>query len=155
VLGLTFVKADRTIIKCGSKAVKNVAGYDVQKLLIGAWGTLGVITEIILRTQPLQHFGDEPDSTWNAQPPFCIARTLPTEIDDYISAQPIQHPIVDRETGTIWAHAIRPAAKPKDGWVINAGFGESDATRIENEDINRAIKTKLDPLNRLNPGRMF
>jgi glycolate oxidase FAD binding subunit len=155
VLGLTFIKSDRTVIKCGSKAVKNVAGYDVQKLLIGAWGTFGIITEVILRTQPLKQFDDEPQSTWNAQPPFCIARTLPTEVDDYISGQPIQHPVINRDTGTIWAQAIRPAAKPKDGWVINAGFGEIDAPSIQNEDINRAIKTKLDPLNRLNPGKMF
>jgi glycolate oxidase FAD binding subunit len=155
VLGLTFIKADRTIIKCGSKAVKNVAGYDVQKLLIGAWGTLGVITEVILRTQPLKHFDNEPQTNWNGDPPFCIARTLPTEIDNYIQSNPIQDAVVDRDTGTIWARAIKPAAKPQHGWVINAGFGENDKPQIENEDINKAIKAKLDPLNRLNPGRLF
>jgi len=155
VLGLTFIKADRTVIKCGSKAVKNVAGYDVQKLLIGAWGSLGIITEVILRTQPLKQIDNEPHITWNAQPPFCIARTLPTQIDNYIAANPIQNPIIDRNTGTIWAQAIRPAANPIEGWVINAGFGENDKPQIENEDLNRAIKNKLDPLNRLNPGRLL
>ena len=64
-------------------------------------------------------------------------------------------PVIDRNTGTIWAQAIRPAAKPNEGWVINAGFGENDKPTIENEDINLAIKAKLDPLNRLNPGRLF
>ncbi|MEO7453471.1 MAG: FAD-binding protein [Fimbriimonadales bacterium] len=155
VLGLTFIKADRTVIKCGSKAVKNVAGYDVQKLLIGAWGTLGVITEVILRTQPLRHIDNEPKADWNAEPPYCIARTLPTEIDEYIQANPIHDPVIDRETGTIWARTIKPASKPRNGWVLNAGFGEDDRPIIENDDLNRAIKTKLDPLNHLNPGRLF
>lgn len=53
VLGMTVVLADGTVARCGSKAVKNVAGYDVQKLFIGAWGTLGVVAEVVLRTYPL------------------------------------------------------------------------------------------------------
>ncbi|MDQ2985509.1 MAG: FAD-binding protein [Armatimonadota bacterium] len=155
-LGLTMIRANRDLVKCGSRAVKNVAGYDVQKLIVGAWGTLGVITEVTLRTQPLKQFDDEPKSEWGGEPPFCIARTLPTGVDDYISANPIHDPIIDRGTGTIWARAIKPAAKPKNGWVINAGFGENDRSQLgENEDIMRAIKQKLDPSNRFNPGRMF
>ncbi len=54
VLGMTVVLADGSVRKCGSHAVKNVAGYDVQKLFIGARGTLGVIAEVILRTYPLK-----------------------------------------------------------------------------------------------------
>jgi glycolate oxidase FAD binding subunit len=155
VLGLTFIKADTTLIRCGSKAVKNVAGYDVQKLIVGSWGTLGIATEVILRTQPLKHFDDEPRSVWNAEAPLCIARTLKTEIDGYISANPIQNPIIDNETGTLWARAVKPAAKPKSGWVLNAGFGEDDRPTLENVDIMRQIKQVMDPLNRLNPGRAF
>lgn len=152
VLGLTFVKADRTIIKCGSKAVKNVAGYDVQKLFVGSWGTLGIITEVVLRTQPLKQFDKQPKPSWNGDPPLCIARTLTTEIDNYIAANPIHDVFVDRETGTIWARAIKPATKPRDGWVINVGFGN---TETETDDMMHAIKKKLDPLSRLNPGRQF
>jgi glycolate oxidase FAD binding subunit len=55
VLGLTVVLADGTVARCGSKAVKNVAGYDVQKLFIGARGTLGVVAEVILRTYPAEN----------------------------------------------------------------------------------------------------
>jgi len=155
VLGLSFIKADRRVIKCGSKAVKNVAGYDVQKLIVGSWGTLGIVTEVILRTQPLKCFDNEPSSNWRGEPPLCIVRTLPSEIDAYIAANAIQSPIVDRDTGTIWAMANAPAEKPTHGWTINAGFGESGRIAIQNEDINRAIKDRLDPLHRLNPGRMY
>lgn len=53
VLGLRVVHANGTIVKSGGKVVKNVAGYDLNKLYIGAFGTLGIITEITLKLAPL------------------------------------------------------------------------------------------------------
>lgn len=49
VLGLEFVNGRGEVIRGGGKVVKNVAGYDLSRLLTGSWGTLGVITEITLR----------------------------------------------------------------------------------------------------------
>ncbi|MDQ4086054.1 MAG: FAD-binding oxidoreductase [Actinomycetota bacterium] len=52
VLGMTMVRADGTVATAGSKVVKNVAGYDVAKLLGGAYGTLGLIGRVVLRLHP-------------------------------------------------------------------------------------------------------
>jgi glycolate oxidase FAD binding subunit len=52
-LGLTFVRSDGQIAKAGGRVVKNVAGYDLMKLFAGSFGTLGVVTELTLRTYPL------------------------------------------------------------------------------------------------------
>ncbi len=41
IIGMTIVLADGTIAKTGGKVVKNVAGYDLHKLMTGAFGTLG------------------------------------------------------------------------------------------------------------------
>ncbi|KAE9353524.1 putative D-lactate dehydrogenase [Phytophthora fragariae] len=49
VLSLTAVMADGRVIKTGSRARKSSAGYDLTRLLIGAEGTLAVVTEIELR----------------------------------------------------------------------------------------------------------
>lgn len=49
VLGMTVVTGSGDIIKPGGRVVKNVAGFDLTRLMIGAWGTLGVITEVTLR----------------------------------------------------------------------------------------------------------
>jgi glycolate oxidase FAD binding subunit len=49
IIGMTIVLADGTIARSGGKVVKNVAGYDLHKLMIGAFGTLGIITEITFR----------------------------------------------------------------------------------------------------------
>ncbi|WP_299755218.1 FAD-binding oxidoreductase, partial [uncultured Chloroflexus sp.] len=52
VLGLTVVQGDGTVIRLGGQVVKNVSGYDLVKLFTGSYGTLGVITEVRLRTFP-------------------------------------------------------------------------------------------------------
>jgi glycolate oxidase len=49
VMGLTVVLADGRILKTGGKAIKNVTGYNLTHLFIGSEGTLGVITELILK----------------------------------------------------------------------------------------------------------
>jgi glycolate oxidase FAD binding subunit len=49
VIGMTIVLADGTIARTGGKVVKNVAGYDLHKLMIGAFGTLGVVTSVNFR----------------------------------------------------------------------------------------------------------
>jgi glycolate oxidase FAD binding subunit len=53
IIGMTIVLADGTIAKSGGKVVKNVAGYDLHKLMTGAFGTLGIITEVTFRLHPL------------------------------------------------------------------------------------------------------
>ena len=53
VLGLKVVHANGTVVKSGGKVVKNVAGYDLNKLYIGAFGTLGIITEVTLKLSPI------------------------------------------------------------------------------------------------------
>jgi glycolate oxidase FAD binding subunit len=49
LLGLTVVRADGTVVKGGGRVVKNVSGYDIPKLHVGALGTLGVVVEAHLR----------------------------------------------------------------------------------------------------------
>ena len=53
LIGITIVRADGTVAKSGGKVVKNVAGYDLGKLLAGSAGTLALITEATFRLHPL------------------------------------------------------------------------------------------------------
>ncbi len=53
LIGVTVVRADGVVAHAGGKVVKNVAGYDVGKLLTGSLGTLGIITQAAFRLHPL------------------------------------------------------------------------------------------------------
>ncbi|MEG4120238.1 FAD-binding oxidoreductase [Microcoleus sp. N9_B4] len=53
LLGITFVRSDGKIAVAGGRVVKNVAGYDLMKLFTGAYGTLGVISQVTFRVYPL------------------------------------------------------------------------------------------------------
>jgi glycolate oxidase FAD binding subunit len=52
VIGLAVVGADGAVVHGGGKVVKNVAGYDLPKLYIGSFGTLGVIAEATVKLRP-------------------------------------------------------------------------------------------------------
>lgn len=55
VIGVTIALPDGTLASSGGKVVKNVAGYDLPKLVTGALGTLGIITRAVFRLHPLPH----------------------------------------------------------------------------------------------------
>lgn len=56
VIGMRLVYPDGSLIRAGGKVVKNVAGYDMNKLFIGSMGTLAVISEITLKLRPLANY---------------------------------------------------------------------------------------------------
>jgi glycolate oxidase FAD binding subunit len=60
-LGMEFVDGTGAVIRAGGRVVKNVAGFDLTRLLVGSWGSLGVITEVSLRLRARPTV----DETWS------------------------------------------------------------------------------------------
>ena len=52
LIGVTVVRADGVVAKAGGRVVKNVAGYDLGKLMVGSYGTLAIVTEAVFRLHP-------------------------------------------------------------------------------------------------------
>ena len=69
ILGIKAVRADGEVINLGGKVVKNVAGYDIPKLMVGSLGTLCVLAEATFRLYPRQPF----------------SRTVVLSFDDHVS----------------------------------------------------------------------
>lgn len=53
LIGVGFARADGVTAKAGGRVVKNVAGYDLMRLLCGSWGSLALLTRLTLRTYPI------------------------------------------------------------------------------------------------------
>ena len=74
LLEVTFVTADGRVVRGGGPTVKNVTGYDIPRLFAGSLGTLGILVQVIVRTQPIaaasQWFGSVRD-------PFDLVAALP------------------------------------------------------------------------------
>ena len=88
LIGVTIVRADGVVAHAGGKVVKNVAGYDVGKLLTGSLGTLGVITQAAFRLHPLPEARSwisisvtEPDSIQALVQQVVHSQLVPTAVE--------------------------------------------------------------------------
>lgn len=55
VLGCKLINGRGEILSFGGRVIKNVAGYDVSRLMVGSWGILGVLLEVSLKVLPKPH----------------------------------------------------------------------------------------------------
>lgn len=88
LLGVEFITGNGDVCRAGGRVVKNVAGFDVVRLHTGAWGTLGVITEVSLRVRAapqleetwcvVPHLVDSEGITAGWQPAIDALRAVPS-----------------------------------------------------------------------------
>ncbi len=85
VLGVTLVLADGTIASAGGKVVKNVAGYDLARLVCGSNGTLALIGRVSLRLHPrpaaARTLVIETDETVSVVSPLIRSQLQPSALD--------------------------------------------------------------------------
>ncbi len=156
VLGLTLVRADGAIARCGSRVVKNVAGYDVQKLMVGSRGTLGVIVEVVLRTFPLRAL-PAPAVTGEGEIVLeraWIQRTLRADFIDARAAARRRPHRADEASSTLWADVGPDESPPRfaEDWVLAPG--REPLPEGPMREWMRRTKNAFDPDARLNPGAM-
>jgi FAD/FMN-containing dehydrogenase len=90
VLGLEVVLADGTVVSSLNKMLKNNTGYDIRQWFIGAEGTLGVITRVVLRLRP------GPRSQ----------NTALLALDDFAAVTGLLHWLDERTAGTLSAYEV-------------------------------------------------
>lgn len=158
VLGMKVVLADGTVVKCGSKAVKNVAGYDVQKLMIGARGTLGLIVEVTLKTFPLKALPNSELEFVSTAAANWIQRVQASSFHAAVRSGSGYLTAFDPKSSTIWAKVDSDSSlhRFEGDWVLRAGCGSKNLEFKDPTMIRLMKRTKelFDPTNKLNPGEM-
>jgi glycolate oxidase FAD binding subunit len=113
VLQVRYVSAEGRIVNGGGPTVKNVTGFDLPRLMVGALGTLGLLAEVILRTNPVP-----PAAVWLAS----------TDADPFVVRDAVLRPSAVLWDGTTtWVHLEGHAADlmaERDALGRHASFDE-------------------------------
>ncbi len=146
-LGMTVVRTDGTVAKCGSKAVKSVAGYDAHKLFVGSRGTLCAIAKVILRTYPVGALPDHQVETHASDEPTHITRTLRTDYER-TKASTGRLVAADPASCTIWSLDEPPL--PVGAWML----GPRGAIKRQDQptELEAGARRVFDPSGKLAPG---
>jgi glycolate oxidase FAD binding subunit len=121
VIGSRVLLADGTAVRAGGRVVKNVAGYDLNKLWIGSAGTLAVIVEVTLKVMPLPAtlgmlLGAFPDPAAAHAVAMTIARGV---------IQPLSLDLIGPPAARRLSSGSR--AEPGDAWLLAVELGGSPA----------------------------
>ncbi len=157
VLALEVVLPTGELIRTGSKAVKNVVGYDLTQLLVGSEGTLAIVTEITLRLVPKPAvqatigamFGDVPSAV-AALSGLLASRVVPAtmELIDRISLEAVERrlgrPLAPAGTGAmliIEVDGVAGAVEEEAARVTAActAAGALDVRRARDDQERQAI----------------
>ena len=143
VVGMQVATTEGKLIRTGGRVVKNVAGYDLGKLLIGSYGTLGVITEVNLKLFPLpaerQTFVLSTGTLGIARD---VRRSLLTS-----PVEPLRMVLLDAETAGLVHSGAQPdrLKKAEPQIWLEAGGSQSviDRTLKELDALGRAVGAKV------------
>lgn len=109
VIGIRFIADDGREVQAGGRVVKNVAGYDLMKLHIGALGTLGIVTQVTLKIRPRPE--DAQFLHWR-----CERSALPAILE--LLARSRSRPVIV----DVLSHEA--------GWVVIVGYEEKPLTTL-------------------------
>jgi glycolate oxidase FAD binding subunit len=135
VIGVRAALSDGTLIKAGGKTVKNVAGYELTKLLVGSFGTLAAITEVTVRLAPL------PEAT------AVLAAALPLDRIRHIARELLASRLEIASLTACDALSLRRAgisavlrASPQSWWLLIGLMGNRSAVDRQERDVRGAIR---------------
>ena len=125
-LGVEFVSGTGDVVRGGGRVVKNVAGFDLTRLVTGSWGTLGVVTEVTIRLRALP----------------AVEATLLIELG--AAAADVERaraalrglpfvPLAAQLVDTVARHALGVAG-PRDALIVRLG-GNEESIRAQREQL--------------------
>ncbi len=180
LLQARYVSADGEVVKAGGPTVKNVSGFDLCRLLVGARGALGFLGEVVLRTRPLPaasqwYCTDTPDPAavftrlhrpvsvlWNGSTVWALLEGHPDDIGEQAASAALRSCDGPPELPRGSRRSVPPAEVRQQVGVFVAEVGIGIVHHAEPwsapprparvVELARAVKAQFDPSGRLNPG---
>ncbi len=165
VLGLECVDGHGRILRAGGRVVKNVAGFDLTRLMTGAWGTLGVITDVHLRLRArpavdetwLLHVADDDAvAAWLGAPlaPLaCVPFGMGAQGTAWLVRLGGNAEFVAASRRALFALGRCETRDASEWAIVRAEGGPPPrATHWRWNDLSRRLKTAFDPRQVLNRG---
>lgn len=180
LLQARYVSAAGEVVKAGGPTVKNVSGFDLCRLLVGARGALGFLGEVLLRTRPIPAASQwccveavEPFSTfgslhrpvsvlWDGARVWVLLEGHPADIDQQASGAGLQAVDGPPPLPSGSRRSLHPAdivtcsgsfiAEVGVGIVHHADAWSSPPRAARVDSLARAVRHEFDPTGRCNPG---
>ncbi|MDQ3470424.1 MAG: FAD-binding protein, partial [Actinomycetota bacterium] len=179
VLQARYVSAAGEVVKAGGPTVKNVSGFDLCRLLVGARGTLGFVGDVILRTRPQARFEQwfagviTPDEAmaqlyrpaavlWDGTTTWALLEGDERDVTAQVAPlalTPVDGPPPLPDGGR-WSIPVGAYTELRGEFVVEIGVGivhhrqpaPSRTVDDARAELHRRIKANFDPTGRLNPG---
>jgi glycolate oxidase FAD binding subunit len=180
LLQARYVSSTGEVVKAGGPTVKNVSGFDLCRLLVGARGTLGFLGEVLLRTRPIpaasQWFSAEatdPFATfgslhrpvsvlWDGGRVWVLLEGHPADVHQQAASAGLAAVDAPPPLPTGSRRSLHPAdivtcsgsfvAEVGVGIVHHADDWSSPPRAARVDSLARALRHEFDPTGRLNPG---
>ena len=137
LIGTRIALADGSVARAGGRVVKNVAGYDLDKLLVGSFGTLGVIVEATFKVLP------RPVASDGLVARFSRSADAFGAADAIVrGASRVEACVVERSEGTAWRLAVQArGSAPTVQRAIEDARREAATRQGETRELGEALAT--------------